>query len=644
MSAQAILPRALLLALLTFCAFLPVLRAQFIWDDDILITANPLVRNPASLPAIWLGAVNPDYLPLASSLFWLEARLWGLNPLGFHLVNLLLHALAAILLWRILLRLAIAPAWFIALIFALHPVTTATVAWVAEGKNTLSSLLAFASLLLYLRWRESSRPAEEVEGTRGGRRVGERFSRPYWAALALFLLALLSKASVVTFPFILLLSQAWRSTSAPPRLRPLLPFFALSALFATVALWFQNTRAIAGAAVPLGGPEARFIAAGKAVWFYAAKVLLPVHLAVIYPSWSSSGPLLLNAAPSLALLASFAAAWYWRRLPWFRAFLFGFGAYYILLLPVLGFLPMYFLLFAPVADHLQYLAMPALITLAVAALHAAIRRTPLASASPVILGLLALALGSASFLRASIYTDSATLWRNALRENPASFQAHAAFSLALAAQGRLPEAIAESQTAIRLNPSFLRSRLNLALLLDQARRLDDSIAAFRDCINRDPSVPGACIGLGNVLAEKGDFASAAPLYRQAIALDPSSLTAHQNLATALQNLGDSQAAIAEYSAAIDLDPLSPDSIPARLARARILLRAGRTAESIAQLQAAVALAPGDAQAHVALGSALLAAGSFPEAAAQLSRALEIDPSLGAVRQALQALRARGIAP
>ncbi len=143
----------LILVLGTVFAYQPAWHAGFIWDDNLYITANSTLRSAGGLAQIWTNfTANPQYYPLVFTSFWLEYHLWGLNPLGYHVVNVLLHALAAILLWRVLTRLQLPGAWLAAGIFALHPVMVESVAWAQERKNVLSAVFYLGAALAYLRW------------------------------------------------------------------------------------------------------------------------------------------------------------------------------------------------------------------------------------------------------------------------------------------------------------------------------------------------------------------------------------------------------------------------------------------------------------------------------------------------------------
>src|SRR5207302_7473148 len=151
---------ALALALLVVAAYLPALNAGFIWDDDAYVTANATLRTLDGLRRIWLepGAV-PQYYPLTFTSLWLDHHLWGVQALAYHLVNVLLHGLDAILVWVIGRRLALPGAWFVAAVFAVHPVHVESVAWVTERKNVLSGALYLGALLTYLRYAGGARAA-----------------------------------------------------------------------------------------------------------------------------------------------------------------------------------------------------------------------------------------------------------------------------------------------------------------------------------------------------------------------------------------------------------------------------------------------------------------------------------------------------
>ena len=207
---------ALTLVLVTFAAYTPVWHAGFIWDDAHHITDNQIVKASDGLYRTWFTTEPADYYPLTESLWWLEWRLWGDSATGYHMVNVLLHAANAALVWMILQRLKIPGAWLAALVFAIHPVNVATVAWISEQKNTLSMLFYAVAILFYLRFDEENR------------------WRWYGLSLAAFLLALLSKTAVVMLPVVLLGCVWWRRGRVQWKdLLCSIPFFALSLALGT---------------------------------------------------------------------------------------------------------------------------------------------------------------------------------------------------------------------------------------------------------------------------------------------------------------------------------------------------------------------------------------------------------------------------
>ena len=175
------------LVLLTLIAYLPALRNGFIWDDNDHFTENPAMTRPDGLQKIWSSLAVSRYYPLTLSTFWAERRLWGLNPVGYHAVNIALQALNAVLVFLLLRRLKVPGAWVAAALWAVHPVNAESVAWATELKNLQSGAFFFLSLLCFLRFEEQSQ------------------SKWYALSLITFAGALLSKPSTVVLPLILIL-------------------------------------------------------------------------------------------------------------------------------------------------------------------------------------------------------------------------------------------------------------------------------------------------------------------------------------------------------------------------------------------------------------------------------------------------------
>ncbi len=578
------------LVLAAVLCYIPAMGAGFVWDDDLLVTENPLVKGADSLPYVWASAASPDYTPLTTTAFWLEWRLWGDYAAGYHVVNILLHALSALLLWRVLARLAIPGAWLGALLFAVHPVNAASVAWIAELKNALSLPFYLAAIAAYVRFLEV-------------RKAG-----PYLLALVATACALLSKGSTVILPAVLLLCAWWKQPRPGRALRSdvlsLLPFFLLSGASALVTIHFQS-RVIDTGVVPTPLP-ARIARAGHALWFYLGKDLWPVHLCAVYPKWAidhSFAPLALAAALALFL-------WLGRgrlgRGPFFA------WAYFVTaLLPVLGLVNMTFLDQAWVADWWQQLALPGVAALFAAGVAVAWVRAPWPAGHAAIGAFLAcilLCLGARTWGEASGYESMETHCRRTLASNPDAWAAHNNLGGVLSAQGRLEEAASEYQAALRLKPSDSSAHSNLGIVFARLRRFDDAIAEYHSALEGAPENPKVWFNLGISLRAEG---------RNDEAIDAFSHTIDEN---------------ARWTAP-------------RYQMGSILLGLGRAAEAGRQAETIVALDPAAISGHYLLARAAAAIGRFDVAATEAGAALGIarsagrEKAIGQMQEALDACKA-----
>ncbi len=340
---------AALVAACVVAVYWPCLHGGFILDDDKLVTDNDLVRSPEGLGRIWFSTQPQDYWPLTNSLFWLQWRIWGSSPIGYHATSLLLHVAAALLIWRILRILKIPGAFLAALLFVVHPVNVQSVAWISEQKNTLAMVFFLLSVVWYLR-AEEGREASDVA------RVSAKW---YWLSLATFLLAMLSKGSAAVLPLVLLLIIWWRRERiARSDLWRTAPFFVVAIALTAVNFWFTTHGADIVVRDATFGQ--RVAGAGAAVWFYLSKALVPIDLVFIYPQWQILESKILWWLPALAGLAVTAVLWWRRNLPpagWMRPLLFAWIFFCVALLPVLGFADVGFMKFSLVADHYQHLAL-----------------------------------------------------------------------------------------------------------------------------------------------------------------------------------------------------------------------------------------------------------------------------------------------
>jgi protein O-mannosyl-transferase len=543
--------RAGLLVAAVGASYLPSRGAGWIWDNSVEVTGNASLHAPGALARIWTGTGFMDYLPLKASVQWVEWRLWGPNPMGYHAFSVALHALAALLLWRVFSRLGLREAWLGALLFAVHPLAVESVAWVAEMKNPLSLVLLLLSFLMYLRW-------DALRNDEGGNLKPESKTtfKFQLSAFIFFLASLLSKSSVVMFPVVLLLHAWWkRARVSRSDLAAIAPFAAVSLALGLVTVWFQSHRAIEDLDLGLGGPISRVAVAGRSLIFYLGKAVCPAGLLPAYPRWSASPVVLLDLWPWLAAGVAAAALIRVRR-PWSRGLVFGGGVFLANLLPVLGLVPMAYQRFSWVADHLAYLPLAGLAGLAAAG----VGRLP---SGRWIGAAAALALGAATFAHAGMYHDERTLWsrtlgcspdswlaennlgdvvfraegpasaiphfRRAVALNPAYPEAQANLGVALAATGSRDEGIAHTREAIRLKHDFPMAEYNLGLALHAAGRREEALEHLVRASRLSPGMAGAHNAIGVILAEQGRTKAAIAQFREALRLDPANSEARNNL-------------------------------------------------------------------------------------------------------------------
>ena len=345
-SAFLLLPSAFLF-LLVIVAYTPVWQAGFIWDDDTILTGNPCIIGPLGLKEIWTTS-TADICPLTITTFWLEHALWGLAPLPYHFVNVLLHGTCAILLWRVLRSLNVPGAWLGAAFWAVHPVQVESVAWITEMKNTESGLFFLLSILFFVKWLRGA----EIKN---GRTRGEW---NYAFCLLFTAVAMASKSSTVVLPVVLCFCAWWIQGRWHWRnLVRVIPVFLISIAASAASIWTQGLQLAAATDSQWVRiwPQ-RLAAAGDAFWFYLGKLLWPQPLVAIYPRWQIDAGQWISYVPLAALVLFISSLWLVRSRLWARTCLFAFAYFLVALLPVLGLIDNYVFSYSLVFDHFQYLA------------------------------------------------------------------------------------------------------------------------------------------------------------------------------------------------------------------------------------------------------------------------------------------------
>ena len=517
---------AALILVLTLLAYLPVLGGGYIWDDDDYVTTNAALRTPAGLVDIWLHPhATPQYYPLVFTSFWIEHAIWGLHPAGYHVVNVLLHAIAAILLWRVLLMLDLPPpaALIAACVFAVHPVNVESVAWITERKNVLSAVFYFASAWMFLRGK-------------------------LWVALALFACALVSKSVTCSLPAALLLVFWWKQRR--PTRRETIVLVAMFIIGLALAI---NTAVMERTHVAAVGAEwnytliDRILIAGRAVWFYVGKLVLPIQLSFIYPKWTIAPSAFYLWTFPLAVGVALLVLWLqrdrWGRGPIVAA-LFFVGT----LVPALGFFNIYPMRYTFVADHYVYIASVGLMV----PLALAIARAGRVGWIGVIAVLIVLAM-----FRSAVFRDIERLWRDTLAKNPNSWMVHLNLAKVLDARGQDQEALDHFLRQAELGPDVPDTHMDLGTYLANHRQFEAALEQYRWGLRLNPHSPPLHYHLGRAYERMGRFDEATAAYQQALTLRPDYPLAHLGMSRMHFRAGQIDQAQAELDEARRLDPNIP---------------------------------------------------------------------------------------
>jgi len=560
---------ALVLFVAVIAAYQPAWHGGFLYEDEMYARDNWLLTASDGLWRIWFTLESPSqYFPLTHSLFMVQRALWGAGTTGYHLLNILLHAFSALVLWRLLRRLEIPGAWFGAALFALHPVQVESVAQISELKNVLSGLFFIGSLFFWVSYTEK----------------GEM--RFWLFAFVCALLALAAKTTACVLPVPLLLIFWWRRKPLAARTWFAIgPFAVASGLAAAVAFYWErvhNTSALVD--VSLGTIE-RVLVASRAIFFYLGKLAWPANLMFSYPRWDISR---FHAQdfiwPAVLILLVALVIGLRRRLgrgPE-AALLFFVGA----LFPLLGLVSIYPFRYTFVADHYQYLACIGPLVLFAAAVHWVLRdKGALAAVIPGIIVAIAAGL---TWNQAHAFANAETLWTDTIRKNPQSWMAENNYGVVILARGAKAEALTHFERSYRLDPGNGETARNIGQCLLELQQ------------------PGA----------------GRPYLVQAASANSQDGQARRDLARALLQLGQPDEALTKATEAIEVDPRDAK---AHVVLASILIQQRRPEDAIAHLKTAISLNPDDVEAQTQMASLLLLLGRRGEASEILGRILGEKP-------------------
>lgn len=613
----------------------PAYDGGWIWDDATSVYSNPVVTRPDGLYRIWLTTEDYDFWPMTKTVFWTEYQFFKDEPGGYHKVNIALHAVACVLIYLVLRKLAVPAAALAALFFAVHPVNAASVAWVSELKNLLSMIFLALTVLSWLRF----------EGKPGR----------LWYALSLlaYAAALTSKTSVVMFPVMLLGLAWWKHGRITRRnLIMILPFFLLSAAMAAATVLTQ-TRSMVVINRPLVGLQ-KLAGAGWIFWFYIYKALVPVRLSAIYPHWKDTIASLgwIAFLPTATLTAVLAVSWLKRKTAWGRPLLVALGYSLLAMLPVLGFIDMAITMHSLVADHFQYLPILAVIVFVCAAGwklagRGQVWRTIVSAAATAVL----VGLAAGTFTRAHVLASDELLWRDTIAKNPQSWMAH--YNLATELTLEHDRILAQSRTVSQEAQQLWQKYQNLGA---QSRK-EEAATCLQEAEAKKNEAEEQ-VNHAHQLCLESVFH-----YRNALTLEPLYIRTYNNLALALINLGQSDEAIELYRKGIELDekyyrdhrnPFLWCNLGMALARKQMLpeavsafkeslllypedqfvwinliqmLRSMKKYDEVVELLTGrLQMHPDDKDAHRYLADALLAMGKTDQALLHIRKSVELDPS------------------
>ena len=549
----------------------PVFPADWLWDDDQLLTANATVQSttPSALTKLWFNPDGADYFPLSYTALWAQWAAFGPWPTGYHVVTVLLHLAAAVLLWRLLVVMRVPGAWLASMIFAIHPACVESVAWVSELKNTLSLPLFLLAAIHFVRFDEL---AGDDATPLTGPDAPPSALRHYALALGFFLLAMFAKTSVVMFPVVLLLHAWWKRDGISARTVILsAPFFLISLVLGLITVSYQWSRAIAGEVIPVGGIASRIATAGMSILWYVRIIFWPVNLLPIYPRWEVDPP---QAWQFLAWPVIAAAGWlFWSNRSaawppnWGRHALFACGFFLLMVAPVLGFVTIAYMRITWAADHFIYLPMISIIALVAAGVAVASRGAAHALRPAwVVGGAAALALlGVLAFRYAAVWVNEDELWTHTLAINESAWQAHNRLGARKFARGHVDDrdpkggirglgALHHFTRSTALRPDLGETHNNLGTALSAKGRVGEAIDQFAEAARVSPQIPLIRVNLANALASAGRFAEADEHYRLLLDTQPDNAALLTNYGVCRYRQGHRDEAITMFERALAIAP------------------------------------------------------------------------------------------
>jgi tetratricopeptide (TPR) repeat protein len=600
----------------TLWVYSPAFHGGWLWDDIKYLPENPLLHDPARLWKIWFEPGHRmEYYPIESTVQFAQWTLWKNNTLGYHLTSVILHAVSALLVWRLLAKIGVRLAWWGGLIFAVHPMMVESVAWVVELKNTLSLPPLLLAMCLYIDY-------------------DERKSRlDYLLVLGLFVVSMLCKSTGMMLPPVLLLYAWWnRGHVTWIDVKLSAPFFGISLVLGLLGLGLMVQFNVAPTSPVSVSALARLDTIGREMILYVIRFLYPVDLLPVYPSGLVT-PTLGGLLPWLLTGGVLYGSWL-KRDRWGKHVLLGLGFFLLNMVPTLGSIYASLPNMIWSLDHMFYVPSIGLIGLIVAGagrLQQKIRPALRPGVSGVLAILVAL-LALECRWYVGFYQNEEVFWRYTLRNFSNSAVAHDNLGHYLLRNDRLQEAVDQLGQSLQIDRTSAIAFNNLGNALRRQGRPEEAREQFRQAVKLDPKYAEAHNNLGNSLLQTGQISEAISQLEEAVRLRPNYADAHNGLGNALVLNDQIPQAIEEYKASVRINPDLPE---AHNGLGNALLQTGQLPEAREQCQEALRLNPNYTDAYCTLGLIEAQLGQIPEAIDCFKKAVQLAPNNAKIRKGLE---------
>jgi protein O-mannosyl-transferase len=635
---------------LTFSVFVVALTNQWVsWDDDVTLVTNTRFRGLGWAQLKWMFTTfyMGHYQPLSWVTFATDYLLWGMNPFGFHLTNVFLHSLNAVLVFILSFRLFSAAipsttkshlllfgAAITALLFSVHPLRVESVAWATQRRDVLSAFFLLSTVLLYLKAAAAGIGSPD-------------YKRWLTASLAVYAVSLFAKAAGISYPLVLLIldlyplrrlrgqPKNWLATENRSVIWEKAPYFLLASIFAALAILAQHEYA-ALKPVDRYGITARIAQSFFGIAFYLWKTVWPFRLSPLYelPVYLNplDWPFIVSALVVGAI--SIAVVLLRHRLP---AALAAWLCYLAILFPVLGIAQS-----GPqlAADRYTYLSCVGPLMLLgwifLKLWQWSETRSGVSIISTSAGWLLVLGLAGLAWQQVKIWHDSERLWRHAVQVSPNSFTAHYNLGIALAERDQNEAAEQQYRQALEILPQSPDANNNLGQLLARRGKFDEAIERYQEALRNDRLYKKAYNNLAAVALKLRKPDDAINYFRQVLQIDPHDANAHFNLAAVLADRGDRSGAAQHYQAAAEINPTDAD---AQVRLADFALQRSDPQGAVAHLEQAIRLGSDTDELNFKLGTLLALQGKLNEAAQHFERALQTRPEFAEAHLNLGRIRA-----